>query len=148
MSGEINLISYCNPQENIENFNEYYLEDGSCIDLIFKRIHKKNFLCIIGNIENVDFVKSFINKEVFAKKDDFPLLDCQEYYWHELIGLNVINGDNNIGKVKKLENHGASDLLFVESNTGEEIIPFENMYIKSIDLNQKKIIVDWEKDEY
>ena len=60
----------------------------------------------------------------------------------------MINADNNIGKVTKLENHGASDLLFVESNTGEEIIPFENMYIKSIDLNQKQIIVDWEKDEY
>ena len=73
MNGEINLISYCDPQENIENFNEYYLENGNCIDLNFKRIHKKNFLCLIGNIRNVDSVKNFINKEIFAKKDDFPI---------------------------------------------------------------------------
>ena len=62
-----------------------------------------------------------------------------------MIGSEVINqSDESLGEVIKIENHGASDLLFVKG-VAEQVVPVTDEFFKSFDLQNKIIIVEWEE---
>ena len=64
----------------------------------------------------------------------------------DLIGSAVINTNgNSLGKVIKVENHGASDLLFVKGNDVEEVIPITDEFFINFDNENKIIEVEWEQ---
>lgn len=72
-----------------------------------------------------------------------PIQDSDEFYWVDLIGLNVINQENiTLGRVSDLMESGANSVLVVNGET-EHLIPFVNAYIIKVDLENKQITVDW-----
>ncbi len=90
---------------------------------------------------------------------DFPELPEDEYYWADLIGLQVINTEGAmLGTVRNLLDNGAHAVLCVEcvephapNATGaakarESLIPFVNAYILKVDLAHRRMIVDWPSD--
>ena len=79
-------------------------------------------------------------------RDDLPSLGKEEYYWDELIGLNVYDVNQNLlGEVIELLGTGANDVLVV-SGDKERLIPYIPQVILEVDLNNKKIKVDWDRD--
>ncbi|MDQ3186567.1 MAG: ribosome maturation factor RimM [Pseudomonadota bacterium] len=72
------------------------------------------------------------------------------YYWSDLIGLEVINLQNEeLGKVTGLLETGANDVLQVQSlqeNEKERLIPFISQVIIKVDLEACRITVDWGMD--
>ena len=70
-----------------------------------------------------------------------------EYYWHDLIGLSVINQDGRrLGEVKTITETGANDVLVIESGAGQRIlIPLlKGIYVQDIDLAAGRIRVEWQ----
>ena len=52
-----------------------------------------------------------------------PPLAPDEYYWHDLIGLQVVLPDGSMaGTVCSVENYGASDLLDIERTDGRRVL--------------------------
>ena len=77
-----------------------------------------------------------------------PTLTEGEYYWHDLIGLEVYNQDKvNLGKIKNIVETGANDVLVINKigeNKIETLIPLVmGVYVKRVDLIDKTIFVDW-----
>jgi 16S rRNA processing protein RimM len=94
---------------------------------------------------------------VQVRRVDFPRLGADEFYWVDLIGLDVVNQDGiGLGTVADLIDNGAHSILRVESLTvdgedgkpvkGERLIPFVDVYVKHVDQTARKIVVDWETD--
>ena len=101
----------------------------------------------INNINSVDEVKEFVNIEISAPREDFPETNDGSIYWNDLIGSNVKNlNEKNLGKVIKIENHGASDLLFIQGADEQIIVPIEDIFFKSFDHQNKLITLDWEQE--
>ncbi len=70
-----------------------------------------------------------------------------EYYWSDLIGLEVVNvAGECLGKVDNLQDTGANQVLCVAGEDGEILIPFIEAAIKQVDLAGKTIHVDWQAD--
>jgi 16S rRNA processing protein RimM len=72
------------------------------------------------------------------------------YYWSDLIGTSVFNLQNEeFGNVIGLLRTGANDVLQVQSVRGdqkERLIPFIDQVIVDVDLEARKITVDWGLD--
>ena len=86
---------------------------------------------------------------IAVARADFPRLQGQEYYWVDLIGLQVINRDEQkLGVVKGLRSSAAHDLLEIEpAGQGAEIlVPVVGDYIDGIDLDKGTIHVNWEPE--
>ena len=93
---------------------------------------------------------------VYVSRDEFPALEADEFYWVDLIGLDVVNDAGvELGKVADLIDNGAHSVLRVEypstghdgkPATGERLIPFVGAYVKTVDQAAKRIVVDWEAD--
>ena len=89
-------------------------------------------------------------QEIAVKREDLPEPDNDEYYWQDLIGLAVVNREGAaLGKVVKLLETGAHDVLVVHGNAPEPketLIPFVGVYVLKVDLAQGIIEVDWGLD--
>lgn len=70
-----------------------------------------------------------------------------EYYWSDLIGLAVANEAGvTLGTVTNLLETGANEVLSVQGDGGEILIPFVASAIKQVDLKNRIIHVDWSAD--
>ena len=93
---------------------------------------------------------------IFLPRSAFPKASKDEYYWVDLIGLNVVNREGVVlGCVRDLMATGPNSVLCVEypviqddgsSKTDERMIPFVLAYVDSVDMVGKLITVDWQPD--
>lgn len=79
-------------------------------------------------------------------RDDFPALEDGEYYWVDLIGCKAVNREGaEIGTVEGLIDNGVHDILDVRKTNGKKVlIPFVEQYLDEVDLDEKKIVLDWD----
>jgi 16S rRNA processing protein RimM len=89
---------------------------------------------------------------IFVPRSSFPTASEDEYYWVDLLGLEVVNREGvNLGKVKELLSTGPQTVLVVtyEEEAGkplERMIPFVSVYVDSVDKEARRINVDWQAD--
>ena len=101
----------------------------------------------INNINSINEVKEFVNVEISVPREDFPEINDGSIYWNDLVGSSVKNlNEKYLGKVTKIENHGASDLLFIQGSDEEIIVPIEDIFFKKFDHQNKLITLDWEQE--
>ncbi|HET6788740.1 MAG TPA: ribosome maturation factor RimM [Aquabacterium sp.] len=90
---------------------------------------------------------------VFVSRSSFPTPDEDEFYWVDLIGLQVINREGQpLGEVVDLLDTGPHCVLrcVLPAEGGaapaERLIPFVSAYIDKVSLADKQILVDWGLD--
>lgn len=84
---------------------------------------------------------------VAVPRSSLPEQGEGEYYWSDLIGLAVVNeADVPLGTVTNLLETGANEVLSVQGDGGNILIPFVASAIKQVDLKSKTIRVDWSAD--
>ena len=70
-----------------------------------------------------------------------------EYYWHDLIGLEVFcsRSGGSLGKVVEMMETGANDVLRVVGDE-ERLLPWNyGETVLSVDLSAGRIVVDWQE---
>lgn len=88
---------------------------------------------------------------VFVSRTSFPTAAADEFYWVDLIGLRVINREQEyLGDVHELLSTGPQTVLVLrateQDKTVERMIPFVAVYIDEVDLKARCIRVDWLRD--
>jgi len=79
-----------------------------------------------------------------VQRDQLPE-SKDEYYWADLIGLEVVTTkDVNLGLVDSLMETGANDVLVVKGDS-ERLVPWiADEVIVKVDLESRIITVDWD----
>jgi len=88
---------------------------------------------------------------IFVARSSFPTASADEYYWVDLIALEVVNREGLVlGRVKELLSTGPQTVLVLEyqedGKAMERMIPFVSAYVDNVDLPGKRITVDWQAD--
>jgi 16S rRNA processing protein RimM len=88
---------------------------------------------------------------IFVPRSSFPTAAQDEYYWVDLIGLDVVNREGlALGQVQELLSTGAQTVLVLafeqDGKPHERMIPFVSVYIDAVELEQRCIRVDWQPD--
>jgi len=85
---------------------------------------------------------------VGVPRADLPPAAKNEYYWADLIGLEVVNThDQTLGRVLGLIETSANDVLRVGDGDGKErLLPFVAAVVLDVDLPAQRVRVDWEAD--
>lgn len=121
-----------------------YLREGEeQITISSVRKHNKGLLVYIEEYPNIEDVQNIRNWEVFVRADDRPKLPKGEYYWHELVGMEVVTDEGaSLGVlVEKIET-GAKPVYVVRGEDGKDILlPVIDEVILKIDLKKKQMTV-------
>ncbi len=114
----------------------------------------KNQLLLIKfkEIEDRSVVSELTNELVYVKTSQLPPLPSGDFYYHELIGLDVYEPDGRyLGVLVQILETGANDVYLVQNDAKEEtLIPATEEMILEIDPKQEKMIVArmaWYGDE-
>jgi len=88
---------------------------------------------------------------IFVSRTSFPTPEADEYYWVDLIGLDVVNREGvTLGVVRELLHTGPQTVLVLayeqEGKALERMIPFVSAYIDTVDLAGRRITADWQPD--
>ena len=92
----------------------------------------------LRGIEKIEETEPLLGKEIFVGKEALPELEEGEYYWADLLGMEVETQEGKrIGKVKEIFPTGAHDVYVVEGKRGEIFLPAIEGVIQSIDLKKR-----------
>ncbi len=91
----------------------------------------------LKGIEKIEETEPLIGKEILVEKGAFPELEEGEYYWADLLGMEVETREGKrIGKVKEIFPTGANDVYVVEGRRGEIFLPAIEAVIEAVDLKK------------
>ncbi len=94
----------------------------------------------IGQREEAEELKGGL---FLVSEEALPPLEEGEYYWFQLVGMEVVSDSGEIvGRLKEILETGGHDVYVVERPSGEEaLIPAVKEFILEIDRERKRITV-------
>ncbi|MFM0136794.1 ribosome maturation factor RimM [Caballeronia grimmiae] len=124
---------------------------------IQSKVHSDSIVARLSGCDDRDAALALKGHTVHIARSDFPKLDDEdEFYWVDLIGMAVENEAGvALGHVADMIDNGAHSILRIEYPsetkdgkpvTGERLVPFVGVYVKTVDRAAKRIIVDWDAD--
>ena len=155
IKGWLKLNSYTRPRENILNYLPLFTQvDDHWQQLNIEQTQMRGdrLLIKIVEVDSPEQARNFVNTELAMDTSRLPELQDGEYYWHQLIGLDVYtNDDLLLGKVEEILETGANDVLAIrpqQPNAPRVLIPLVmGIYVKNVDLVSARIFVDWQTEE-
>ena len=108
------------------------------------RNHGQGLLVAFEGFPHREAVGELRNKVVKVLADDLPALENGEFYVHELIGMDVLEDEDDryLGKLTGIIETGANDVYIVQGDSGPEILlPDIDSVILQIDPVNRQIRV-------
>lgn len=120
------------------------------------KTHSDSVVAKIDGLDDRTEAESLRGCRIFLPRSAFPKASKDEYYWVDLIGLNVVNREGiALGCVRDLMATGPNSVLCVEyqamqedgsGKAEERMIPFVSAYVDTVDIAAKLITVNWQPD--
>ena len=115
------------------------------------KTHSDTVVATAHGVNDRSAAEALRGARIFVSRASFPAAAADEYYWVDLIGLAVVNRQNEpMGSVKELLSTGPQTVLVLEyeleGKVCERMIPFVAAYIDDVDLPARRICVDWQAD--
>ena len=146
VQGEVRLKSYTSEPTAIADYAPLYTEDcGRTFDLVLTGSVKNGLSARMSGIISKEDADALKGTELFVPRDRLPSLPDDEFYHADLVGMTVYDtGGAMLGKVRTVQNHGASDLLEIGGPGLKTtvLLPFTRSVVPTVDLAAGKIIAD------
>ncbi|MDR1968387.1 MAG: ribosome maturation factor RimM [Burkholderiaceae bacterium] len=126
-------------------------EGAALLKIRQAREHADTVVASAQDIADRDAAEALKGARIFIPRSSFPTPQEGEYYWVDLIGLNVVNREGlALGRVIDLLATGPQQVLVIEYGENgrphERLIPFVGAYVDDVDLQGQVIMVDWQPD--
>ena len=89
---------------------------------------------------------------IWVAKDVLPEPNEDEYYWSDLVGMQVKNEqDEYLGDITEMFETGAHDIMRVAATANsldneERLIPWHKQTVLTVDVAAKTVVVAWQSD--
>lgn len=111
-------------------------------EVISSQIHKGAVLLALDGIETMTRAEELVGNRIFAETDMLEELPEGEYYWLQIIGLDVFTEDGRrLGKVEEIFPTGSNDVYVVREGAKEYLIPAIAEVVKDVDVAGGRMII-------
>ena len=148
IKGWLKIRSETEPLTNILHYSPWYLkidQQWQRFELQTGQPHGKGLIVQLKGCLDRNQAEELVRAEIAVESEQLPKLAENEYYWSDLIGLTVQNKQGlTLGTISKMLPTGANDVLVIEGQGPQVLIPYVlDYYVFDIDLEQKTMLVDW-----
>lgn len=153
--GWVKIYPFTEFQDGLLNYPVWWLGKGDgnwCETRVIKcNIHSKLLVSLLEHCTDRTAAMKMRNMLIAVPRNMLPALPDngeEGYYWEDLIGLEVVNLQNEeLGTVIGIIESASNDILQIQSlEENERLIPFIKKFIVNVDLKDCQIIVDWGLD--
>lgn len=149
VKGQVKIFSLTSPRENIVNYSPWLIKHSGTTTSykVSGGRQGKNVIVWLQDIDSRELADQLTGAEIYIQRQQLPELEEGEYYWSQLQGLDVVNKDGeHFGSIDHMLETGANDVMVVLGDR-ERLIPYVmGDVVKRIDLDEKKLVVDWDAD--
>ncbi len=166
LKGWFKVLSYASPPEALLSARRWHLQVGGqgptvgrlpeMLEIREVREHGDGLVALAEGIADRTGAEALRGARIFVGRSAFPKAGADEFYWADLIGLAVVNREGvALGEVVGLIDTGPHSVLRVApagpgegaaAAAEERLIPFVSAYVDSVDVAERKVVVDWGLD--
>lgn len=111
------------------------------------RLHGGGWVAKFEGVDSRDSAEKMEGWYFGAPRGELPATGTGEYYWADLIGLQVINlQGEGLGMVESLIETGANHVLKLIDGEKERLLPFIDQVVGNVDVAAGRMTVDWQAD--
>ncbi|MGK7389577.1 MAG: ribosome maturation factor RimM [Candidatus Cyclobacteriaceae bacterium M2_1C_046] len=145
LKGGVSIYIDADEPENYINLESVFVEiDQKLIPFFieeFSLLGDKAYVKF-EDIDSVEEAEELKGSRLFLPLEALPPLEGNQFYYHEIIGYKVNEQDaGDIGVVKDVFETTAQDLLFVDHNGKEILIPIDDDIIIKVEHTEKMLYV-------
>lgn len=156
LKGWVKVKSFTQPQANFLAYEQCFFHKGQqLLPLAIEagKAHGKGLVVKFAGVDDRTAAEALLKLDLSVSADALPVLDADDYYWHQLEKLDVFavtpQGEQWLGKVDHLLETGSNDVLVVKPCEGsidqrERLLPYRPEVVLTVDLAASKMQVDWD----
>jgi 16S rRNA processing protein RimM len=117
IKGQVKLKVFAN---DLSIYKKFLLKNNEI--LLLNKIQIKSpdvLIAFVSGINDRNLAETLIGTELFITKDQLPPLPDDEFYYEDLVGIDVIVDNSKIGIVSGVFNFGAGDFCEIELLSGK-----------------------------
>lgn len=105
--------------------------------------HQSIFLLTLKGLDSLEEAEKYRDADVFIRKDSLVRESDEDYFWYEIIGMQVyLKSGDYIGTITRVIPTGSNDVYVVRKEGAEILIPGIHEVVQEIDPEGKKMIID------
>jgi len=147
--GWLRIFSFTDPPEGILTYSPWLVGDSGAqsFRVVEGAGHGRGVIAHLDGIDDRDVARALVGATIRVPRARFGRTRPGEYYWSDLVGLQVVNDDGAVlGRVVELLATGANDVLVVQGER-RRLLPFlPGQVVTSVDLTAAVIRVVWDED--
>jgi 16S rRNA processing protein RimM len=155
VTGSIRVTPFSADADALLNVKTWWLDKPGlhAVTVRTAKLHGGDVVTQLVGVVGRDASEALKGAAVSIPRSQFPELPADEFYWSDLIGLDVVNLQGEaLGQVADMMDNGAQSVLRIapmadgDAKAEQRLIPYVDQFVKSVDLAAKKITVDWGLD--
>ncbi len=153
IQGWFKVVSHTRPKDSIKKYKTWQIRANPSLPwqnmkVLSVRPQGKGLVARLDGVVDRTAAEKYVGWDIAIHEQQLPNLHKNEFYWRDLIGLRVINHEEqDFGVVDHLIETGANDVLVVKDGQTERLVPYViDQYITSIDIEAGIIRVEWDAD--
>lgn len=149
VQGWVKVRVFTHELDSLINYPVWQInENGNwqSVKVLQANVHGQGLIAHFAGCHDRDAALRLKGCDIGIARSALPAAGVDEYYWADLIGLRVVNcQDEFLGTVAEVLTTGANDVLVVQGER-QRLLPFVAQVIIEVNLKTKQINVAWEAD--
>lgn len=156
IKGEVRVMATTDfPAERFQVGNQLVIATKPSVEVEIASVrkHKQFILLSFTDMQDINLVEKYKGLDLMVSDTEAPALADDEYFYHDLIGLQVVDHQTQaqLGQVKEILEMPANDVWVVKGAGQELLLPFIEQVVVKIDLAANVAYVnqleEWVADE-
>lgn len=145
LRGRVKVLSYLESNDIMQACEEVFIRREDRVEPFQVRGIRLKGNCFFLDVKGVDDLeraKGLVGCEVLIPWDTPAELPEDEYYWRDLIGLEVVTEDGHfVGKIETVFPTGSNDVYVCKGGEREILIPAITDVVRKVDMEHRKMVV-------
>ena len=144
INGQVKIKSFTELPEGMFLYKNLFIgNEQKPIKIKLVRKIKQNLICIVENIKTRNEAETIRNLILYVKRDEFPLLNDNEFYQRDLLNFEVFNlKRESFGFIISFNDFGGGQLVEVENLNKRFYLPIGETFLKNINYQDREVILD------
>ena len=144
--GVCKIASYAESLAVFAPGNPLFVEAGDhdlrTLEVLWVKPHSKGALMALGGVTDRDGAEALRGAALYVDKRRLPALESENYYWFELIGMEVFTQDDVLlGRLESILATGSNDVYVVRRADRETLVPALASVVQRVDTERRRMEV-------
>jgi 16S rRNA processing protein RimM len=146
LAGRMKVLSYLESQDVLHNLPEVFVgrraSEAVPFPLEVVQPGRESFILKLGGVEDRDAAARLVGLLVWMPSEKMKKLPEGEYYWLDIIGLQVLTEEGrDLGRIESVFPTGSNDVYVCQGGEKEILLPAIGEVVRNIDMDRRIMVV-------